>query len=417
MKAKLLPLLLLLFSPAGFLFSQTGVFWFGDSTSSSVNNRIISIKENPDGGLFLLGKASDRDYKNIHPWWAVTDKSGKLTTQKTVATTNQIYDLANFTVCEKDKVRIWGTETVNNRLTILLNTIDLKGELPGSDMMMTNTTTLCGDVYQLDADNAILAKTVQSSRTGKFHISLYQYNVKTDAQQWYKTLDSELNEECTKIFVMKDGSIILLGKLYNEERSAYTSLLYKLSSTGEIVWRKDFEAYNTFFNQGISEGKDKSLIYVCSTGSEKEITGSTKIYTIDADGNASLSKELNNIRANGILTLKSGKVFVYGSHMQKTGNYIITKASYKLFDAGLKNESSDELGMMDGPDAFLPSLAMTAWPSSSDFLTAIQLADGRIACGGRVYMPEQTAPDKIIKSARTNKALLVLMNAEGKFRN
>lgn len=416
MKAKILSLFLLV-SPAGFLFSQTGVFWFGDSTSSSVNNRIISIKENPEGGLFLLGRASDRDYKNIHPWWGVTDKSGKLTTQKTVATTNAIYDLANFTVCEKDKIRIWGTESVNNRLTILLNTINLKGELPGSDMMMTNTTTLCGDVYQLDADNAILAKTVQSSKTGKYHISLYQYNVKTDAQQWYKTLDTELNEECNRIFVMKDGSIILLGKLYNDELSAYTSLVYKLSPTGEIIWRKDFEAYNTFFNQGISEGKDKSLIYVCSTGSEKEITESTKMYSIDANGNATLSKELNDIRANGVLTLKSGKIFIYGSHTLQVGIYIITKASYKLLDAGLKTESSEELGMMDGPDAFLPNLAMSSWPSSSDFLTAIQLADGRIACGGRVYMPEETAPDKIIFSARINKALLVLMNAEGKFRN
>jgi hypothetical protein len=72
--------------------------------------------------------------------------------------------------------------------------------------------------------------------------------------------------------------------------------------------------------------------------------------------------------------------------------------------------------MFDAPDAELPGLAMTTWPTASDFLTAIQLSDGRIALGGRVYMPMQTKPDEIILSPRINRALLLIMDKNGGFR-
>ncbi|HET6991918.1 MAG TPA: hypothetical protein VFJ43_11370, partial [Bacteroidia bacterium] len=405
----------LLFSSGG-IFSQTGVFWFGDSASTSVNNRIISIKENSDGNLYLLGKASDSDYKNIHPYFAVCDTKGNLRSQKTVATTNDFFELNNFVICEENKIRIFGTEKVDNRLTISMNTINPQGEMQSVDAMMTTTTTLTGDVCQLNDETAIFAKTVQSSSTGKFHISIYKYNIHNDQQIWYKTLSAEGNEEASKIYQMKDGSFILLAKLYNDELSSYTPLIYKISSEGEMIWKKNPEAYSTFAGQGIAEGKNKSLIYCCSTGEEKDISGTTKMLMLDSNGSTISTNEISAIKSNGILALNNGNFLLYGSHVQQAGMYIITKACYKIYDPGLKKIKEDEMGMFDGPDAYLPSLAISAWPTASDFLNAIQLKDGRIACVGRVYMPDETSPDKIIFSDRINKAFLVLMDVNGKFR-
>jgi hypothetical protein len=398
------------------LFSQTGVFWFGDSASPLLNKKIISIKENPDGDLYLLGKATDTSYSDIHPYWAVCDKTGKLKSQTILPTTNQFYELNNFTICSADRIRIWGSEIVNKRLTMSLNTINPQGEIQGSDAMLTTTTTLTGDVCQLDKEYAVLAKTVQSSSTGKYHISIYKYNVANDQQTWYKTLATEENEEASKVFALKDGSLIVLGKMYNADLTAYSTLIYKLSATGEMIWKKNFDSYESFYAQGISEGKNKNLIYVCSTGKEALATGSTKIFMLDSNGNTNSQKEISDIRANGVLTLKNGNIFLYGAHYQKTGIYIISKATYKMFTPELKVVKEDEMGMFDGPDAYLPSLAMTAFPTASDFVTAIQLSDGRIACAGRVYMPAETNPDKIIFSDRYNKAFLVIMSADGKFR-
>jgi hypothetical protein len=417
MTKKISPLFAVLFCLLPLIsFSQTGVFWFGDSTSHLVNNRIISIKENSSGDLFMLGKASDTAYANIHPYWAVCDKAGKLKSQVTLPTTNQFYELNNFTICSADRVRIWGTEMSNNRLTMSLNTINAKGEIEEQNAMMTNTTTLTGDVCQLDATYAVMAKTVQSSSTGKFHISIYKYNLQNDQQVWYKTLPTEENEEASKVFALKDGSLIVLGKLYNEALTSYSTLLYKLSPAGETVWKKDIAGYGNFHAQGISEGKNKSLIYVCSIGSEIQASGSTKLFLLDSNGNVNSQKVIENIRANGVLTLKDGNIFVYGSHYQKVGIYIISKAAYKIYAPDLKAVKEDEMGMFDGPDAFLPSLYISAFPTASDFITAIQLTDGRIACAGRVYMPYPSTPDNILFSDRHNNAFLVLMNKDGKFR-
>lgn len=374
------------------------------------------MKENSNGDLFLLGKATDATYNNIHPYWAVCDKSGKLKTQATLATTNNFYELNNFVICSPDKLRIWGTETSDNRLTMSLNTITADGMISEQNAMLTTTTTLTGDVCQLDDQNAVMAKTVQSSATGKYHISVYKYHVQDDGQVWYKTLATEDNEEASKVFAMKDGSLIVLGKLYNESLTAYSTVIYKLSSAGDITWKKALSGYDTFYAQGISEGKNKTLVYICSTGVETLATGTTEIFQLDSSGNEISKREINDIRANGVLTLKNGNIFLYGSHYQKTGIYIISKACYKIYTPDLKEIKTDEMGMFDGPDAYLPSLFISVYPTASDFLTAIQLKDGRIACGGRVYMPYPAAADMIMFSDRHNNAFLVLMDADGKFR-
>lgn len=417
MKAKKIsPLLAALFLFPVISFAQTGVSWFGDSTSRFVNNRIISIKENSNGDLFLMGKATDSAYANMHPYWAVCDKTGKLKSQTTLATNNNYYEINSFTVCSPDRVRIWGTETVNERLTISLNTINAKGEVQGADAMMTNTTTLTGDVCQLDATYAVLAKTVQSSSTGKYHISIYKYNMQTDAQAWYKTLATDDNEEASKVFALKDGSLIVLGKLYDAGITTYSTLIYKLSSSGEMIWKKNFTGYEKFYAQGVSEGKNKSLIYICSIGNEATMEGKTKIFSLDSNGNSVATRELDDIRANGVLTLANGNIFLYGGVYKTVGRYVISKAAIRIFSPEMNLLKYDEIGMFDGPDAFLPGLYISSFPTASDFLTATQLKDGRIACAGRVYMPTTADPDKIMFSNRTNKAFLVLMDANGKFR-
>ncbi len=413
---KISPLFLLLCFLPAISFSQTGVSWFGDSTSILLNNRIISIKEGSNGDIYLLGKASDGVYNNPSPYWAICDKAGKLKSQTTLTTTNKYYEVNNFTICAFNRFRIWGTEVVDNRFTISLNTINTQGEVQGTDAILTSTNTLTGDVCQLNKEYAVFAKTVQSSNTGKYHISLYKYNVLDDQQVWYKTLTTEENEEASKVFALKDGSVIVLGKLYNDQLTAYSSILYKLSATGEMLWRKEMTTCSGFYAQGVSESKNKGLIYICSTGNESVPESSTKMFSLDSNGTLIIMKEVEDIRANGVLTLANGTIFLYGSAFKTVGTYIVSKAAFQIFSQEMAPLKQDEMGMVDGPDAFLPGLYISAYPTASDFLTAIQLADGRIACGGRVYLPIETSAEAILESGRHNLAFLVLMNTDGKFR-
>jgi hypothetical protein len=144
---------------------------------------------------------------------------------------------------------------------------------------------------------------------------------------------------------------------------------------------------------------------------------STQLFTLDSNGTQIQMTETSEICANGVLTLNNGNIFLYGSKYQAVGNYIITKAAYTLYDPAMKIVKEDMMGMIDGPDAYLPGLYISMFPTSSDFLTAIQLSDGRIACGGRVYMPRETTPVAIQTSERYNRAFLVLMDDNGNFRS
>ncbi|NOZ45363.1 MAG: hypothetical protein GXO79_01125 [Chlorobi bacterium] len=59
---------------------------------------------------------------------------------------------------------------------------------------------------------------------------------------------------------------------------------------------------------------------------------------------------------------------------------------------------------------------MKLLPTSSDFLTGIQLKDNRIALAGRVFIPINKSAAKNINSPRHNIAFLVLIDKNGNFR-
>jgi len=98
---------------------------------------------------------------------------------------------------------------------------------------------------------------------------------------------------------------------------------------------------------------------------------------------------------------------------KKTKSSSTEKEFFQTEKDNLEKEKEREMGMMDAPDAELPGLAMTMKPTSSDFLTAIQLKDGRVVLGGRDYMPLQIHPDKILLSPRANQNLMIFCDSNG----
>ena len=100
---------------------------------------------------------------------------------------------------------------------------------------------------------------------------------------------------------------------------------------------------------------------------------------------------------------------IYNNQVIKKGKYIIINNNFEILT---KNELSNN----DFPDSKFIGSSKSILPSSSDFLSAIQLSDGRIACAGRIIMPKNLNPDKIANSPRYNNALLLIMDISGNFR-
>jgi len=73
--------------------------------------------------------------------------------------------------------------------------------------------------------------------------------------------------------------------------------------------------------------------------------------------------------------------------------------------------------MFDPPDSEIPGLGFSVFPTSSDFLSALVLSDGRIAFGGRVYMPEdiKLAVEELMFAPRYNFNLVVFAKQNGDF--
>ena len=107
-------------------------------------------------------------------------------------------------------------------------------------------------------------------------------------------------------------------------------------------------------------------------------------------------------------------MLIYGYKYAFSGNNVLRKAKFIIVNS--KNEVivQDEIKESDPPDSEMPSYEIILMPSSSEFLTATQLSDGRIALGGRVFYPAN--PKASGDNKRLNYPLLMLMSKDGAFR-
>jgi len=249
---------------------------------------------------------------------------------------------------------------------------------------------------------------------GYYNISVYKYNTETAEQVWFKKLKAESHEEANRLHLLRDGSMLLVGKLYNDELTSYTSVIYKLSPDGEEMGKLiPSEVTPGFSNQAITSDTDGEMLYISSYMDQENLTSMTQLLKLTPEGEVTVNAVLENIIANGILRLQNGNFLIFGCHLRTEGMSIVTKSKILILNMDLKIISEYEMSLIDRPDSELPSLAMTMQPTSSDFMTAIQLKDGRIACTGRLYMPVQTDPDSILTSPRYNRPYLVIFSEMG----
>jgi hypothetical protein len=134
-----------------------------------------------------------------------------------------------------------------------------------------------------------------------------------------------------------------------------------------------------------------------------------------------MHKTIEQIRASGILSLSSGELMLYGCNLKTSGNTSaqdarIAKAKTIILNKQLIALNSDEMCEWDNPDFIMPS-TMFIKPTSSEFLKAKELPNGRIVCVGRVYMPTTIAAGAILTAPSTNRPLVVFTDPQGGFGN
>ena len=388
-----------------FTKAQTSVFYYDDGNKNYPNNQVVKLLEAQNKDIYLLGKASDKKYQEINPYLIRVDKRGNLLSKKLIHS-KSLNNLNGMILLPSQNIRIFGTSINNGKYYPYESTITPDGTIKTKDASFSVFSTWVNDVKYSD-NNSVLVVETKKVKTGKFNISIFKDNTENDNQEWFRKISSEDNEEADQLLVLKNDDIIILGKKYADDLKSYVPIIYKLNSDGNQIWKKGIDVPRNFFSQSITVDNNGILYYMC--GYTKETTGlcETRLITLSSENEELKHKTYQNISANGILALDDDCFFIYGSNLLVKNSRVVTKAKYIIFDKNFKIISEKQLGNKDVPDSQFIKNKQKISPTNSDLLTAIKLSDGRIACAGKVFMPDM----KCVKnSMRRNNALLLLID-------
>ncbi len=414
MKKNVLSLLFLFLSLA--LSAQKGIFFWTDTSTAYINHRIVNIIQNGNS-LYALSKSQDAEFQNPHPSFSRITLQGKVQNFSVYPSVADLYDL-NAQVMQPDgKIRIYGTTLSNNKFSPFINSVTPEGEMANTTFVMVSVPHFTGDAKQISKDECVWVKSIRGSATNIYNAFVYRINMaNNDMQTWRCPIKSDFNEESSKLIVLPDTSVLLLCKRYADETFlSWTSVIYKIDPKGQLLWTKELGDFTDFESHSICSNGG-SIYYTNCQGNEKTGISASNIVELDQNGELIRRIPLDNINATGAIVLSNGKLLVYGGRYTMSGRLFIKKARVMLFDNKLTLIKEREMGALDRPDSELPGLGASQNPTSSDFLCGVQLADKRIAIGGRVYMPlhHQGTMDMIL-SQKANRNLLILCDENGEW--
>jgi hypothetical protein len=430
----IIPLIVFLFScyPGYSQNTNNEIVYWNDTLSGLQNFRIISMLEAPDNKIYLLSKATDQGYNNPHPNFTRMDFNGKVLNTNTIIT-QDVYELNSIVALPDGKVKIIGTTSSSGYMLPYFETLDAKGNTDPYIYNYNIVPIYPGKVFKTDdgfynetiatfnpqggSDNA------DPNEPGAlWNVWIYKkdYRKKAVSEQevWHRKIVSEYHEEPVNTIQSSDKSIISLSKRYTTpDFDRYIPVLYCLSPEGEVTWTKELPNEENYVTASIVTDKNGNIYSMFNFGNEQMILNHTSVYLHSSKGDSLKFTWIDKFCANGGVLNKDNNIILYGGIYKAESGYSIKKATTCLIDKQLTVLNQNSMDMFDAPDAEIPGLGFTVYPTSSDFLTGISLSDGRYALGGRVYMPERinASVDEIIAMPRYNQNLVIFTNQTGDF--
>ncbi len=383
--------------------TQTGLFYYPLKQTKYPNARMVGLIENKQT-LILCSRLSDEQYKVHNLLLQLVDLKTFKATEKNVLISD-LSDISNFQSLSDTLFLISGNKYLNKLYEPFQSIISINGAVIKNYADNVVFSTHFNDAVS-DGKQWNYQLLTKESKDDQYNISLRKVSLRDNTSDWVKKISSEQNEEGEKILYLADNSILILGRKYNDDKSDYVPILYKISAQGDIMWKKAIDVPGSFFTQSMSIGPDNTIIYMC--GYTKNPTGisETRINKLTAAGEPISNSTLADFSGNGLLVLKNGQIFIYGSRFLVSEKQVVTKGKFVITDDNLVEKLSSSLDKTDKPDIDLKKMPTT----SSDFLTAVELTDGRIVIGGRVYMPNPENPN-----LKQNNPLLLVVKPDGTY--
>lgn len=379
--------------------AQQGVFYYVNTNAELINSKTADIVLN-DNGLLILNECSNAKYEKPAVQLIELNKSF-IKTSESLLPIDNLYSVNTITKYANGNYVIFANaEETPIKLTV-------SGGYKELDKTMLDDHKNEAFVGRAVVNKQLMAISTHSESKGQYAIVLTCFNTENGEKQWVKKVSSETNESADAIVADNEGNVVVLGRKYNDNATEYIPILYKLDNKGGIVWKKSgVDMPSNFYSQSLTVSSNGDIYYACGLTQRSGVL-QTKLIKLDANGNTKRTININEFTSNGVLSLASGKILIYGSRFYTDSKQVVTKGSYVILDGDLNELSNKSLGTNDKPDSDFNYNTT----SSSDLQKAIELESGSIVMVGKVTMPQSGS-----SSEKQNNTIVVVSDAYGNYK-
>lgn len=377
--------------------AQQGVFYYVNTNAELINSKTADAVLN-ENGMVILNECSDAKYENPAVQLIELNKSF-IKTSENIVKVNNLNSVSSITKYSNGNYGVFAN--VGDSL-VKLNVSGSYKELEQNPVADQKNESVVGRAV---VGKQILVVSTKSETKGKYAIVLSSFSAETGEKEWSKAVSSETNESADAIVADNEGNVVVLGRKYNDNGTEYIPIFYKLDAKGGIVWKKSsVDMPSNFYSQNLAISKNNEIFYACGLTQRSGLQ--TKLYRLDANGNTKRSISIIEFTGNGVLSLSSGKILLYGSRFYTDVKQVVTKGAYVILDSDLNELSNKSLGVNDKPDSDFKY----STTSSSDLQTAVELESGSIVMVGKVTMPQAGGAEK------QNNTIVVVADAYGNYK-
>lgn len=409
-------LFILMCIQSNIVHAQTGIHYYTDSALLDYNTSIVDIKESADGNtLYLLGKIENEDFTYTEgPWFARLDKSAQMIFARGWFE-ERMNDVLNIILLplnkQNSKAKIYGNTRQGQFFNTYYKVVNDKAQKSSDFETLTIYSSLLRSVYDIGNGQSYELWLVQDSNY-TYNIRLKRTNTLTGKVLKSININSKLDEEVDKMDILtSDSSIVLLSKSFDSPYlDSYSSTLFRVSSNGDSIWTKAIPESNGFKTQAVcirknnESLKEQILISCCVPDSN------AKIIALDIKGNVIQRKEFSNLKINGMLSYNN-YTLIFGSENDTIGSNmqqrIVSRARILELDSNLNIVKQFKHTNLYKPDIDFKGIMHR--PFSTELYCATVLSNGRIAFGGRAYLPKDCSPEGQ-PSSFTNRPLLIVLD-------
>lgn len=377
--------------------AQQGVFYYVNTNAELINSKTADAVLN-ENGMVILNECSDAKYENPAVQLIELNKSF-IKTSENIVKVNNLNSVSSITKYSNGNYGVFANVGDS---PVKLNVSGSYKELEQNPVADQKNESVVGRAV---VGKQILVVSTKSESKGKYAIVLSSFSAETGEKEWSKAVSSETNESADAIVADNEGNVVVLGRKYNDSGTEYIPIFYKLDAKGGIVWKKSsVDMPSNFYSQNLAISKNNEIFYACGLTQRSGLQ--TKLYRLDANGNTKRSISIIEFTGNGVLSLSSGKILLYGSRFYTDVKQVVTKGAYVILDSDLNELSNKSLGVNDKPDSDFKY----STTSSSDLQTAVELESGSIVMVGKVTMPQAGGAEK------QNNTIVVVADAYGNYK-